>query len=124
VGGSNASNGSGQGGVGTPNGSGNNPSGGLDTSGDEVTVFDPGEQLDAGGTATGNDPGQTVGQGSASSGQNGARVPVADVLGDYEERATRALERADIPPSLRDFVRAYFDNLAGRDQQGSDDTDD
>jgi hypothetical protein len=77
-------------------------------------VYDPGEQLDAGGAGSGDDPGQTVGEGDTGSGRGGAHVPYGEVLADYEQRATRALDRAAVPPSLRALVRAYFDNLAGR----------
>lgn len=114
VAGSSASSGTGRGGPGRPDGSGDNPSGGLDLSGDEATVFDPGDELDAGGSNTGTDPGQTVGRGNTGSSRGGSHVPYGRVLADYEARATRALDRADVPPSLRALVRAYFDNLAGR----------
>jgi hypothetical protein len=113
VGGTNAPTGQGQGGAGTPNGSGNNPS--VDLTLGDVEIFDPGtpgEQIDAGGRPTGNDPGQTTGQGDTTSRAGGAYVPVADVLADYQARATEALESTDIPPSLRALVRDYFDRLA------------
>jgi hypothetical protein len=113
VGGSSAPTGSGQGGVGRPNGSGNNPSVGLDTSGQNgPVVYDPGDQLDAGGVNGGTDPGQTVGRGNGQTGSGAAFVPLSDVIADYRDRAGRAVERADIPPSQRDLVRDYFDTLA------------
>ena len=113
--GSSGATGSGQGGQGRPDGSGDNASVGLGLDGAEV--FDPGaegEQLDAGGDPTGRDPGETVGRSDTGSGTGASFVPLADVLADYENRATRTLERADIPPSVRALVRAYFDALAGR----------
>ena len=37
---------------------------------------------------------------------------VGSQLPRYLEMASRALDRAEIPPSLRAFIRAYFDRLA------------
>ena len=73
-----------------------------------------GDQIDAGGSSSGDDPGETVGEGDTGSGRGAAHVPYGEVLAEYEARATRALDRADVPPSLRALVRAYFDRLAGR----------
>jgi hypothetical protein len=111
VGGTNSPTGSGTGGPGRPNGSGNNPSTGLDLTGDELTVFDPGDIFDAGGVNSGQDPGTTSGRGNGASGSGGTRVPVADALPAARDAAGRALERASVPPSLQALVRAYFDNL-------------
>jgi hypothetical protein len=113
VGGTNAPSGQGRGGVGTPDGSGSNPS--TDLTFGDAEIFDPGtegDRLDTPGTRTGDDPGQTAGRGNTSSNRGGAYVPLADVVADYEAQATEALGRADIPPSLRALVRAYFDQLA------------
>ncbi len=101
--------------MGTPNGSGDNASTGLDLSGDEATVYDPGDDLAAEGGGQG-DAGETVGRGDTASGRGPARVPAAEVLDSYERRAITALERADVPPSVRALVRAYFDALSGRNQ--------
>jgi hypothetical protein len=35
------------------------------------------------------------------------------VLERYRAKATRAVERGDLPPSLRDVIQAYFDQLSG-----------
>jgi hypothetical protein len=78
-------------------------------------VFDPGsagETFNVGGNPTGNDPGQTVGQGNTTSGTGGSYVPVNQVIADYLAQATSALDQADIPPSMRALIQAYFDALA------------
>jgi hypothetical protein len=52
-----------------------------------------------------------VGDGPTTGGA--ARVPVADVIDRYARQATTAVDRAGIPPSVRDLVRDYFERLAG-----------
>ena len=79
MGGTNARTGSGQGGPGTPGGgTGNNPSGGLET----ATVFDPaggtdGEVLNTTGQQ-GEGPSQVVGKGDGLTLQNAAQVPLGE----------------------------------------------
>jgi hypothetical protein len=112
VGGTNAAQGSGVGGAGTPNGSGNNPSVGLQT----ATVFDPqaatsnGQQLNAGGPQ-GDGPSQVVGKVAGPNQANSAQVPLADVLPRYTAEATQALSQLNIPPSQRAIVQSYFASL-------------
>ncbi|MGH9005483.1 MAG: hypothetical protein ACRDYV_20350 [Acidimicrobiia bacterium] len=114
MGGTNAATGSGQGGQGTPNGSGNNPSVGLQ----EATIFEPlaegtnGEQLNTTGQL-GDGPSQVAGRGNAPSSRNQAQVPLGQVLPRYQAEATAALDRLALPPSQRALVQAYFAALAG-----------
>ena len=110
----NTSTGSGQGGVGTADGSGHNNAA---KTGD-ATVYDPskatnGETLDVGGN-----PGQgsstEVGKTTGPNSQGESRVQVSGALPSYEREATRAMDQANIPPSMRAVVRAYFERLAQR----------
>jgi hypothetical protein len=77
-------------------------------------VFDPesgdGETLNAGGSPTGQ-PGEVIGQGNGSTNRGSARVPLSEALARYEDRATDAVERGELPPSQRDLIRSYFDGL-------------
>jgi hypothetical protein len=112
VGGTNAAQGNGQGGAGTPNGTGNNPSVELQT----ATVFDPqtgtsGEQLNTSGQQ-GDGPTQQAGKVDGPSQRGTAGVPLADVLPRYSAEATRALSQLNIPPSQRALVQSYFAALA------------
>ncbi len=79
-------------------------------------MFDPvggdGDDLNTGGTGSGQ-PGETVGRGNGATTAGQARTPLSQALGRYREQATRAIERADLPPSLRDLIQAYFDQLSG-----------
>jgi len=115
VGGANGSTGSGQGGQGTPDGTGTNDAPAVEQ---DPTVFDPGvatdgETLDAGGTPNGGDSTE-VGKGQGTSTAGGSRVPVSGALPRYEEKATRALDQAKVPPSVRSLVDDYFRRLAQR----------
>jgi hypothetical protein len=113
VGGTNAQQGSGTGGAGTPNGTGHNPSVGLQT----ATVFEPppagsdGQQLNAAGPQ-GQGPSQAAGKADGPTQRNSAQVPLADVLPRYAAEATRALNQLNIPPSQRALVQSYFSSLA------------
>jgi hypothetical protein len=79
-------------------------------------VYDPsasnGPDLNAGGPVGAGPTGGTVGQGAGPNTAGPASVPVSDALPRYEPQATAALDRLDLPPSVRDLVRAYFDGLA------------
>ncbi|MBW3658689.1 MAG: hypothetical protein KY457_08615, partial [Actinobacteria bacterium] len=86
---------------------------------DLQTVFDPpagaapdGEDVRIGGTDSGEGDetivGRTPGQGQV----NDALVPYLDVLAEYRELASRAIERAGYPTELRDLVRSYFDRIS------------
>jgi hypothetical protein len=106
---------SGQGGQGTPDGSGNNGSGGPE----EATVFDP--QDATGPTDEVNaDPNrsdgesETVGKSNTTSSSSGGAVPLSQALPKYQQRATAAVDQMQIPPSLRALVKAYFQRMAER----------
>jgi hypothetical protein len=79
-------------------------------------VYDPsgagGPELSTGGPVGAGPQGGTVGQGAGPNAAGPATTPLSDALGRYEPQATAALDRLDLPPSVRDLVRAYFDNLA------------
>jgi hypothetical protein len=80
-------------------------------------VFDPvavgaDDQVQVSGTGEGE--GRTVGRADGPTQDGVRRTPVADVLPAYTAQATEALDRAAVPPSVRDLVRAYFDALAGK----------
>jgi hypothetical protein len=118
--GNNASGGSGQGGSGTAAGTGTNASTGLQ----EATIYDPnrkgtdGEQLNVAGRP-GEGPSRVVGQGNLVDPVNAPLVPLAQAFPSYRQRASEALTRLDIPPSMRAVVRAYFDSL-GQGSGGGD----
>jgi hypothetical protein len=79
-------------------------------------VFDPtgedGEDIDVGGAGSG-DPGETIGKGNGGSTAGQARTPLSKALARYQRQATRAIERGDLPPSMRSLIQAYFDQLSG-----------
>jgi hypothetical protein len=54
---------------------------------------------------------QTVGKGNGATNRGAEVVPLSDALAHYRSEATAALDRLDIPPSLRTLVRQYFDSL-------------
>jgi len=112
VGGTNAATGSGQGGQGRPNGSGNNASVGIQS---DPKIFDPaftnGDQLLGDPLANGG-PGEVQGKVAGANQAGGVVTPLAEALPRYAAQATDALDTLSIPPSLRDLVRAYFDQLA------------
>jgi hypothetical protein len=101
------------------------PSGGSGGNGDEPvegSVFDPppfgaGDEIAVGG-GTGAGDGRTVGVEDGQTAGGAARVPVADVIDRYAEQATTAVDRPGVPPSVRDLVRAYFEQLAGGGSAG------
>jgi hypothetical protein len=39
-------------------------------------------------------------------------VPYEDVIGEYSDAASEALDRSAIPPHLKGYVRDYFSELA------------
>ncbi len=41
----------------------------------------------------------------------GTQVPYEDVIGDYSDAASEALDRSAIPPHLKGYVRDYFSEL-------------
>lgn len=98
--------GAGQSGRGGPEAAGANQS--------EPTLFDPtgadGEDLEAGGSPNG-EPGEVIGQGNGTTNRGSAQVPLSEAVANHEDQATAALERGDLPPSKRDLVRNYFDQL-------------
>lgn len=114
AGGTGAPTGSGTGGAGTPNGTGNNASVGLQ----EATIFAPsaqgapGPQLNANGQI-GEGPTQaTAGRATGPNTASGGQVPLASVLTQSQAQATQALDRLGLAPSQRALVQAYFAALA------------
>jgi len=105
----------GQGGQGTV-GSG---SGDIDEARDVATssVFDPiveaasTDQLQV-GIDGGTGDGAIIGQGDAPTEAGQALVPYTQDLPTYLADAADALAQLQLPPSLRDIVRSYFDHLA------------
>lgn len=104
----------GQGGVGSP-GPGEADGGGTEVG--RNTVFDP---LDLGNTTDllkaeidgGSGDGALVGRGDAPTERGQTLVPYTQVLPDYLVSAAAALEQLDVPPSMREIIRTYFDRLA------------
>jgi hypothetical protein len=119
VGGSSGGTGSGQGGQGRPsdnaNGSGDGP-GSDDEQAADASVYaadyGEGDQLVADGSGSGQ-PGETVGRDSGPTGRGGSRVPLSELPQSYRDAMVAALERSDLPPTLRDVIRAYFESTAG-----------
>lgn len=113
VGGSSGGQGSGQGGQGQSGSGQGDPTG---SGANEPTLFDPtgagGDDINVGGSGSGQ-PGETVGQGNGATTSGDARTPLSRVLSRYLAQATLAVERGDLPPSLRDVIQAYFDQLSG-----------
>ena len=64
-------------------------------------------------------PGQATEEGEAiplpgmapEPGEAGVAVPYDAVYHYYQQAAGRSMERAYVPPGLRDYVRAYFSGL-------------
>jgi inosine/xanthosine triphosphate pyrophosphatase family protein len=46
--------------------------------------------------------------------QNGANVPYEQVVGQYQQQASQAMDRASVPLSYRQIVKDYFSSLAPR----------
>ena len=119
VAGSSGGTGSGRGGQGRPsdnaNGAGNGPAP-ADEQGADASVYVPGysegDKLEAGGSGPG-EPGETVGQGNGPTGRGGSRVPLSELPQSYRDAMVAALERSDLPPTLRDVIQAYFESTAG-----------
>jgi hypothetical protein len=113
VGGSNAATGSGgQGGAGSPNGSGHNASVGLQ----QASVYDPvtsgaGPTLNGAGPQNGG-PSRVTGSASGPNLATGPATPLSSVLPKYQAQATQALDTLNLPPSQRALVESYFQGLA------------
>lgn len=128
--------GQGQGGAGGGGGGGNptgdqgqggaNDGGGAPNAGtpgnlDLETVYDPpsgnvdGEDVNVRGDDDGTGDSDTVGSAEGQGTRTESLVPYLDVLTDYQQRATRTIERPGFPVELRDLVRDYFDQI-GRTQ--------
>jgi hypothetical protein len=79
-------------------------------------VFDPvgtdGETGAVGGSTDGES--ETIGTGDGATGSGQRQVPLSDALPGYRQQATDALDATAVPPSVRDLVLAYFDNLQRR----------
>jgi hypothetical protein len=97
--------------VGTPNGTGQSTDDSVNTS---PTIWDPArtEESSVDGQSTSGES-ETVGQGQGPTAASGARVPVSEVITDYQETAVEALDQGEIPPSQAEIVQDYFDTIAG-----------
>ena len=73
-------------------------------------AFGEGESLNGAGANNGGQ-GQTVGQEQGDTQRGTAQVPVSDVLGQYSDAASRAVDRGEVPAALRDAIGDYFDRL-------------
>ena len=104
--------GAGQGGVGTPNGSGESTDVGNESQ--TPSLFLPGgdsEELFPNNGADGES--ETVGLGEGATSSGGSQVPVRDVLPNFAAEAIAAADDPAVPPSTRALVQRYFDSLAG-----------
>lgn len=104
----------GRGGQGTPGGTNGTVAG---QEPDTATIFDPvsgkdGETEAVGGSGAGD--GSTIGITDGPTNAGGRTIPLSEALPQYTETATEALDRAAVPPSVRDLVLDYFDGLQGR----------
>lgn len=80
-----------------------------------MSIFDPsdideGEEIDLDPNASGNDT-ETVGRQDGPTRRGDSYVPLSEAVARHLERATRAMDRSEMPPSMRSFIRAYFDRL-------------
>jgi plasmid stabilization system protein ParE len=125
-----------KGGGGTNNGAGgaqgvgigpvNGPAGSSEPNAERIYV--PGREQPGGGAVGQASPefqpengvGGRVGEGPDGAEQPGGpsvgtlttiRTPYQDVLGEYTEQATEALDRAYVPPDAKEYVRDYFTAL-------------
>jgi hypothetical protein len=100
----------GQGGAAKPNGSGNNPSVGIQQG--DLPIFEPGktEQINVDGNAA-DGPGEVVGKTAGANTASGASVPLSKALPTYQAQATEAVNNLTIAPSERELVKAYFEGL-------------
>jgi hypothetical protein len=85
---------------------------------DVGTVFDPpdfgeGETGSVGG-GDGSGEGGTIGKTDGQTNGGQSRVPVDENIDEYAREATEAMDNVEIPPSVRDVVLGYFDQLQGR----------
>ena len=117
VAGSTARTGNGQGGPGRVAGNGTGGPKGQSPVVEGTNIFDPaftaGDQVLADPLAA-DGPGQIEGRTSGPNVATGAVTPLAEALPRYAAQATQALDTLAIPPSQRDLVKAYFDQLAER----------
>lgn len=113
VGGASGGNGQGQGGQGTPGG-GDQP---RNDANDGATIVDPGSLFDGEDVSLGGSPNgqgsEVVGEGDGLTGAGTTRVPLADILSDYTERATTASSDNRFSPDQQELIGNYFDLLAG-----------
>jgi hypothetical protein len=112
--GQNGQNGQGSG-QGSGQGNGGDGRGAGGQSGETVYTGGPGhaegvagQQGATGQVATGDD------DSLADPAQNGANVPYEQVVGQYQQQASQAMDRASVPLSYRQIVKDYFSSLAPR----------
>jgi hypothetical protein len=91
---------------------------------DLQTVYQPpqrpetsGDDLRLTGRPDPTQPEQTTGRRQGEGQLNEALVPYLDVLPEYAQRATQAVEQGGYPVRLRRTVQDYFDQLAAPAQE-------
>ena len=87
---------------------------GNNSGGDIVdpAALEKGEPLSLGGSLTGDQPGEVIDQVDGPTRSGTSRVPISSVAGEYTNRATRAAERSQLPPSQQQLVGSYFDLIS------------
>ena len=98
--------GQGQGGTGDGSGSGSQ-------SGETVYTGQPGQAVGVVGQQGATGQISTSNDNSLSDpAQNGSNVPYEQVVGQYQQQASQAMDRAAVPLSYRQIVKDYFSSLA------------
>jgi hypothetical protein len=65
-------------------------------------------------SGSGNGSSTQIGKTNGANGLGSSRVPLSQALPQYQSQATRALDGANIPPSVRELVRQYFSGLGNK----------
>lgn len=114
--GQNGQNGQGDGqGQGTGQGNTGDGRGSGSQSGETVYTGQPGQQVGVAGQQGPNGAISTSDDNSLSDpAQNGSDVPYEQVVGQYQQQASQAMDRAAVPLSYRQIVKDYFSSLAPR----------
>jgi hypothetical protein len=102
----------GQGGVGRPDGSGNQPKDDSVKVGEKGQIYDPSTVTLTVRPGQGEGAAQTVGKADGPSRRGDASVSLSQALPRYEQQAARAARSAALTPSERAVVRAYFERLS------------
>jgi hypothetical protein len=98
--------------VGTPGGTDQDR---VDTNNNQTIVdplsLNPGDETALGGTPDGTSS-EVIGQGDGPTTASLARVQLADIVGEYADRASAAADQRQLPPNQRRLVGDYFDLLS------------